>query len=232
MCNLSKQKLMEIKINKRCKLNYRNFFKYLNIKRLLIVASMMSIFGLFWYIRNLIVTGDPFYPQPFLIFKGTCNTVCSYLSYNVLRSFIFAPQHLLYALISEYMIWSIIFIVLPCFLIVTFFKKKSKLFTVVNKLILLGLANFLIYLFFPSASLYDGVVSSIRYSFPVFGTFMLSFFLLAKELHYEDLLEIITFANMSFLILSFSYHPKFLFLYVPVVTLIIFYLRRKFFKVS
>ncbi len=206
-------------------LYYRNFFKYLTIKRFLIFACLVCILGVSWYIRNYIATGNPFYPQGFLMFKGACQNEC-YMN-TVLKTVITHPAFIISAFISEYMIWSFAFVLLPIFSIITFITKQHKKFTTVNKLILLGMINILIYLFFPSSDVYHGVVSSVRYSFPIYGTFMLALFVLAKQLHYEKLLEIITFANISFLILPYPYHPKLLYLYVPIVTSVIYFLDKQ-----
>ena len=209
---------------------YRNFFKYLTINRFLIFACLVCILGVSWYIRNFLVIGNPIYPQGFLIFKGLCQKECGFLSNSVLKTVITYPALIISAFISEYMIWSIAFILLPVFSIITYVKKQNKKFTMVNKLILLGMINILIYLFFPSSDVYHGVVSSVRYSFPIYGTFVLALFLLFKEFHHEELLEIITFANLSFLILPYAYHPKTIFIYIPVVTLIMLLLNKQFVK--
>jgi len=70
------------------------------------------------------------------------------------------------------------------------------------------------------------VVAGVRYSYPAFAAFMLALFLLTQKLKRERILEIITFANLSFLILPVPYHPKILFIYVPLVTLLLLNLRK------
>jgi hypothetical protein len=207
-------------------LYFHNFVKNLTVKRFFTFASMLSILGLFWYIRNYLVTGDPFYPQSFLIFKGACTGVCEFMSWTVGKSVILSPIYILNAFVSEYMIWSVAFLLLPIYFVITFFRRREKEPSITNKLILLGIINLIIYLFFPSFKYYDSVVVGVRYAYPAFGAFMLALFLLAKKVKYDHLLEIITVANLSFLVLPVSYHPKLLFIYVPVVTFLLLSLRR------
>src|SRR3989344_5053811 len=207
-------------------LYYRNFLKYINLKSLLGFTGMLSFFGLFWYIRNLLVAGNPFYPQPFLMFPGACKTVCEFLTWTVWKSFITNPPHLVNAFISEYMIWSPVFVLLPIFYLVTRRRGKDNNLLIINRLILVGIINLVFYFFFPSYKYYDSVVAGVRYSYPAFAAFMLALFLLTQKLKRERILEIITFANLSFLILPVPYHPKILFIYVPLVTLLLLNLRK------
>lgn len=204
---------------------FQNFLKCLNIKRLFIFITIVSIVGGVWYVRNFVNTGDPFYPQSFLMFKGACVKVCGFLASNIWKAFVGDPKLFADAFISEYMIWALIFVLLPIFSLVSYLLKQSKRFSVFNKLILLGMLNLFLYLFFPSGDVYIGVVAGIRYSYPVFGIFMLALFIIAEQLHMEELLGIIVFVNITFLILPFSYHPKFLYLYVPLITVILYSLR-------
>jgi hypothetical protein len=209
-------------------LYYKNFKKYLDIKRFLIFATPLSILGLFWYVRNLLVTGNPFYPQPFLFFSGACNGVCEFLNWTVGKSIIANPNHIINAFVSEYMVWSVAFLLLP--LLLVYKRVFKKHLSDVDKLIVLGIINLVIYFFFPSYKYYGSVVAGVRYSYPAFGALMLALFLIVKKLNRVHVLEIITFANLSFLILPITYHPKLLFIYVPLATLLFLHVRRKYFS--
>ncbi len=82
----------------------KKLVKNLTYQRLIFFIFPFTILGLFWYIRNYIGTGNPFYPLPFLIFEGN-SQVASFTNWTVMKSLINNPMDLLNAFISEYMIW-------------------------------------------------------------------------------------------------------------------------------
>jgi len=194
---------------------FRKILKVINIERIIAFIIPFSIFGLVWYARNFIVTGNPMYPQGFLMFKDQGFKI---LNINVWRATFLYPNGLsnfLNALISEFGLWSFS-IFTPLFLL---FKKVRR--TNYASLILMGCILFGIFLFLPSDRHYNIAVSVFRYSYPAFITFILAIFLLAKKFKKENLLIIFALSNLL-IIPELTYRPKLLFLLLP-ISLMIFY---------
>lgn len=184
-----------------------------NIKRFLAYLLPFSVFGLFWYIRNFVGFGNPVYPQPLLFFKGDDFGI---LDTAVWKMLIYLPNGILRninALISEYGIWSLSILLIPATFLLILWGRFWK-DGVVQKLVTIGILCYFTYLFLPSGPNDDLLVSSLRYAFPAFATFILSIFMIAKERGWEEGLSVIAVLNMLMLP-ELSYHPKLLFLIVP-----------------
>ena len=186
-----------------------NFIRNLNFIRFVIFTIPLTIFGFFWYIRNYFATGNPFYPMDSFLFKG----VPTYPGYFVWQSIIQKPMSVFNALISEYMIWGFLILLPVLFLFKSF--KKIKMKDEISKLILLGIFNFIIFLLLPSTVFYQTHVSVFRYAFVVFIPLILSVFLLAESIKSEKIIIITAFTSFL-MIISPKYHPKLLFLILPI----------------
>ncbi len=205
---------------------FKNFIQHLNVGRFLAFLLPFSIFGLSWYIRNYLTFGNPFYPQPFLFFKGDPHSLL--YAWPYWRIAISFPGELLNALISDYMVWvvSIVFLAVIC--VGNLFFKKFQSIHPVRKVLLLGLVNFVYFLFLPAAPIhkYTAIVYDIPISFPALLTMMLTVFCIAKIYKQTELLTFIAFANMIFVISTFPYHPKLIFGFVLLFTVLILSLVR------
>ena len=149
-----------------------------NTKGIIAFIIPFSIFGLFWYVRNYLITGNPFYPTPIFNFPGI-------EIFNGLRVYsvtLERPLDIFNALFSEYKMW--MFVVLIALIMVfrrIIIYKKFKL-DQMYMLYLLGLVNFIIYFNFPSDYPKSVMVSSLRYSYTSFITLILAVFLQMKKL--------------------------------------------------
>lgn len=193
----------------------KKILKVINIQKFIIFLIPFGVFGMSWYVRNYLVTGNPMFPQGFLFFKDAGLKI---LDINVWKATLLYPNGLsnfFNAIISEYGLWAIS-IITPLLL---FFKKVRE--SNVASLILIGSIYLLIYFFLPSDKHYNIAVSVFRYSYPVFITFILSIFLLAKNFKKENLLAIFALANML-IIPELTFMPKLIFLLLPVVFLIFY----------
>lgn len=122
------------------------------------------------------------------------------------------------AIFSEYAVWSLALII-PAIMAFYMLKKKTKLRSnTLNMLIVVGYLNLAFFSVLPTLPHFNNMVSSLRYSYPVFIPLILTVFLTAKMYHKEEILVICAMA-MLIIFPSFPYHPKILFLLIPLLLL-------------
>ena len=192
----------------------KTLFKNINLKKLIAFLIPFSIFGLFWYIRNYLATGNPFYPLPIFGFKG----IEIFQELRVWNVALLYPKAFFDAGFAEYKIW---LFALPFALIwiVNRVYEKQKLTWHLDKIFILGLLNFLIFLFLPSSKDPWIMVSSFRYSYPTYILLILGVFLVAQNNKREEIIGYITIAGMI-MVTSMSYHPKLILFYLPLAIVI------------
>lgn len=192
---------------------------YITFARVIIFFIPCLVFGFSWYIRNYLNTGDPFYPQQFLFFKGDSSATTYVWQYW--QAFLLYPKETINALVSEFMIWSVIPLI---FLGIMCYQAIRRKFDGVKKIFLLLIFCIGVFLYLPPPPLhsYTSLVFGMRYGFPTICMLILFSFIFGKKYHQENILAAITFANSSFLLLPISYQPKLLFLFVPFIVLILF----------
>jgi len=200
----------------------KSLLKYINFKRALAFIIPFSIFGVFWYVRNYFLKGNPFYPLPFLGFKGVLifsDTVWNQMMHN--------PLLLLNAAFSEYHLW--IFTVIVAFFIVIkhFVNQKNLKLESETRLFLIGIINFFIFFTFPTDTQPWIMVSSFRYSYPVFIPLILGTFMLIARFKKEEWLGYFAIANMLS-VLTMTYYPKLILFYFPLSLFIIYVMNKKF----
>ncbi len=189
----------------------KNLLRSVNFKRFIAFAIPFSLFGLSWYIRNYLLTGDPYFPQSIPFFKGIPWHI---LDEPVWKMFLKFPKVWFDAFVSEYTVW---FLALP-FALIFAFKQKNR---DIIRLAVLGLLSFIIYFFLPSGPFPNLITSGFRYTYATFIPFMLAVFLLAKKFNKETELGVIALTNMLILP-ELSYHPKILLALIPTGLIIFF----------
>lgn len=198
---------------------HKKVVKKLNPKGAIAFAIPFSLIGLVWYIRNTVLKGNPFYPIAIPPFKGDLT-----FPDRVWNVFLSLPAENINAAISEYHIWFLA----PLVCIVTLFlirkQKIPKNKNTKNAAVLasIGLLNLCIYPFLPSDFKEHIMVSSLRYSYPMFIPLILSIFIIASEYKKEALLSLVAISS-TILLHPFTYYPKLLFLYIPAI-LLLYYL--------
>src|SRR6266568_1576021 len=198
----------------------KDLYRSINLVRVLAFLVPFSIFGLFWYIRNYLLTHDPFYPLSVLGFKGLGYFSDSHNSiWNIT---LHHPFTMFNAGYGEYKLWIFSVLVAIGVLLYEYVIKKNYRMSNTNKLFFIGLLNFLSFLQFPTDAHVWIMVSSFRYSFPAFIPLMLGVFLLASKYKKEELLGYVTIASMIN-VLTMAYYPKLVLVFLP-LTLVIVYL--------
>lgn len=197
----------------------KNVFSKLNIHRLISFLIPFSLFGLFWYIRNFLVKQNPFYPMELFGFKGRV-----LFTGNVLNESIKYPMEMANSFFSEYKLWMFAPIIAAIFIIYTIYKKKFVTNNI-TKLFTIGIINFLLYFSFPTSYQPWIMVSSLRYSYPVFIPLILGLFVLSQKYKKEDLLGYFSIAN-SLGVLSFVFYPKLILFFLPVSAIFLYFFEK------
>jgi|SRR5579885_153010 len=196
----------------------KQLFAASNLVRIITLLVPFSVCGLFWYIRNYLLIGNPFYPVPRFGFNGPLA-----FSDTVWDETLKHPVAMFNAGFSEYHLWLFSVIIACAVLMYSFIIKKQVYLTPLRKVFLLGVINFICYFSFPASSQSWIMVSSFRYSFPAFIPLLLGMFMLGAVYKKEMLLGYIAVANMI-PVLTMAYYPKLLFFSLPVGLLLVYVL--------
>lgn len=197
---------------------FRKIIKNFNFKYFIYFLIPFIFIGLIWYLRNLILTGNPFYPQGFLFFDRTGFEILRTQVWEVSFTSLAGVKSFVNAGFSEFSLWFFSIFVSVFLIINNIKKRKTSKYT---KFTLIGISNFIIFLFLPSDTYFHIFVSVYRYTFPVFIPLILSIFIYLKEKRREEYLYFITF--LSLLISPvYEYHPKVLFIVLPIAFYVYF----------
>lgn len=202
---------------------WKNILKALTWKRFGVFLIPFSVFGLFWYIRNFIYTGNPIYPVAMFGLKGK---PMLYSNDTVWHETLRHPLEMLNAFYGEFNIWSIlVFIALGIYI---YKKIKDKKFTIygINRLYIIGIVNFILYFSFPTSAQPWIMVSSFRYSYPTFIPLMLCVFLLSSYFKKEVYLAICSIGSML-MVLTMGYYPKLTLIYLPLAIYLMYIFEKR-----
>jgi len=194
----------------------RSILPFITVKRFFGFLFPFSVFGLFWYVRNYIFLGNPFYPLPIFWFKGV-----SVYNDPIYNEIIQRPLLMLNAAFGEYNLWVILILGGICFFAYKRFIKKQVVAFGIERLYLIGLLNFIFFLSLPTSAEPWIMVSSFRYSHSTFVPLMLCVFLLFFNLKNGWVLGMISVGNML-MTLSLIYYPKLTLFYIPIGLLAIY----------
>jgi hypothetical protein len=184
---------------------FRNFTGGLTFKKAFIFLVPLLSLGVFWYVKNYFLTGNPFYPGNFLFFRGDSSFAYQVgFAWNLIGNIYHSPKLIidfLVSLNSEYFLW---------FLGYLFIRKLDK-FAIISYINLAIFALLLPY--------WPGIfISNLRLNLPSITAMILSLFLYFKNksnylLIYPILSILIVFTQMHF-------YPK---LYAIVIIFLLLY---------
>ncbi len=195
---------------------HSKFFTGINFKRIIFFIIPVFMIGVFWYVRNYIVTGNPFYFQGYS--ATSLSTSDGLLAWHAWQSILFHARDMLDALISEFMLWSVGIILVPIFALIHREEKKMK---IIIRLAYVSILFFIIYLFLPASDNLTQMIGSLRYVFPAIYLIILSIFIIGAKYKINDFIIAITFSNIVVLMLP-EYHPKLIFFIFPLLLLLDF----------
>lgn len=204
---------------------FKSIIKNSNLIRFLVSGILVIVFGLFWYLRNLLIMGSPIYPAGILGFKGLDGFVQQdWMLWKIPFDYPQGILPLINSFISEYMVWSLSIVVF--FGIIIYFKyKKRSLKFLDHKLIILTIATLLVSLLLPITPAYKielfHIISDMRYIYIPVVLLMLEVFLFFNKFNKNLLISFIALINM-FPVFSFvQYNPK-IFLISMLIGVIVF----------
>lgn len=199
---------------------------FLNIPRFVILSIVFSIAGLFWYLRNFILEGNPYYPANLPFFKGYPNyTQQDWMLWRIPINYPAGIIPLINSFLSEYMIWAFSGFVVVWFLIHSYRKKQS----VGNKILritMLSITTAFVSLFLPitpphKVELFH-IVSNIRYIYIPVILLTLGAFLIADRYKKNSLLATVSVLNAIPAFSFIPYQPKIFVICILTVTLLYF----------
>ncbi len=195
-----------------CLIYSRVFLKNLSLSRFFALAVPLVLLGASWYIRNILLTGNPLYPQAFLFFKGGKSAI---LNVTVIKVIIGPLQGLIGTInsfLSEFLVWSV---TVPAVSVYALRSKKIRKGLPARLIILmLGLCAFFINL--PSAYETHIMTSSFRYFLTAITCGILFVFIFFERNRRADLIYIISLASLVLVEFPLGYYPKLFLITVPV----------------
>jgi len=196
--------------------------------RFLVSLLLFTISGLYWYIRNFILAGSPYYPANLPFFNT--HQYFAQQDWQLWKVILFSPtriQDLTNAFLSEFLIWAFAGIFVIWFLY-SQFRKKKLIDRRIIRLSLLSLTTGIASLFLPITTPYKiplyHTISDMRYIYILVVILLLVIFLVADKFKKNKLLATIALLNSLPAFSFIVYQPK---VYIISVFLIIFFLTNK-----
>lgn len=205
----------------------KRLIPYLNLKRIIIFTIPILILGISWYMRNLIITGSPIYPQGFFFLSGYIEwkkNNFSFMNYPMWKSFVNYPYLTISAFISEYMMWTLNIIAIPLIFVFAQIHKTFINFKAIKDMLFLTVISYIFFFILPGGSQYEQIVLGMRYSYGPLILSILCIFLLSMRIKLTNLLCYIIAANTLIIFLP-SYHPKVLIVVIPMIIISYFILK-------
>lgn len=200
----------------------KNLYYCVNWRRFIIFLIPVTIFGLFWYIRNYIAAQNPFYPISMFGFPGISNFGGYLNTENAFwRMSLIYPSDIFNAAFGEFKLWIFSIFIVIAELIRKYFINKEYRYDQNIRIYIIGTLAFILFLTYPTEKHTWIMVSSFRYSFPAFITLILGVFIIAAKYKKERIVCLISLGSMLNVI-SMAYFPKLLLIYLP-LALLIFY---------
>ncbi len=198
---------------------FKKIGSLINIQRVLTFILVFSLFGLFWYVRNFVLLGNPVYPLciPML----PCFPIFDNFVWNISLSH---PVEMINAIFSEYKLWSLSIIFVP-FLFFSKSRFKINNRKAVGRILFLAIAGLVILAFQPTSVNPWTMVSSFRYSYISFILLILIIFLYAAKYKKDEWLGYFVIAN-ALPTLSLFYYPKLLLFYFPTFIIFVYFFEK------
>lgn len=192
------------------------------LKKISFLAVPILFFGVIWYLRNMILVGNPFYPVPFLFFPGVKPSIFGPSVLSVVMGSQFGFLGTLNAFISEFMVWAIVIPLTVAFYFLDIRKRRLSRQAMPVRLVVIGFFVLAVAFGLPSAFETNIMVSSFRYFYAAIVPFILFSFLYWKKKGYIAPLLICSLSGILFVGFPLGFYPKLLLVAVPLSVYVYF----------
>ncbi len=195
----------------------KKIFPVFSLSRILYFLIPISLFGLSWYVRNILLTGNPLYPQAFLFFKGGQSAILNITVAKVITGSLSGLLSTLSSFVSEFLAWTVL---IPGVVIQYFRKKEMRRLKLPFRLALLASVLSLFFINLPSANETHIMTSSFRYFLCAMVPAILFVFVYFERIKKTDLLSVMALASLMLVEFPLGYYPKLFIVTIPVCLLI------------
>lgn len=190
----------------------KRLFQFLSPLRFFVASFLFTLTGLFWYIRNFFLEGNPYYPANLPFFKGFPHfTQQDWMLGKVIVTYPQGNIDLINAFLSEYLIWAFSGFILLVYIIFTF-QKKQIIDSRIIRLMWLSITTGIASLFLPITTPYKielfHIISDMRYIYIFVVILMLAVFLIAQQYKKENLIATVALVNAIPVFTYIPYLPK------------------------
>jgi hypothetical protein len=193
-----------------------------------------TVIGGFWYIRNYLVKGNPFFPLDTIFFNGIEGNAI--IATPIWKAYLLYPKQMMDGAVSEFMVWPVVAVGVCGYMCLRWWKSSTPypakiVHTVTQKetslhwqnsaiLQLLAVYNFLVFLLLPSGDSMQLHISQYRFAYIVIIPVILSFFIIAKTHDLQRKLVPVLVLSNILTVAPISYTPKVFILAIGIYFLI------------
>ncbi len=191
----------------------KKLLPFLSLKRVVYFLVPLSIFGLSWYFRNILLTGNPLYPQAFLFFKGGQSAILNLTVAKVITGSLGGLLSTINSYVSEFLVWSL---AIPLVTARYFKEGKNTKKGLPLRLIVMPIFLILFFINLPSSNETHIMTSSFRYFLCALVPLILFVFVYFKKIQRIELLSIISLSSLMLVEFPLGYYPKLFIITVPI----------------
>lgn len=196
---------------------FKNLVKFKNFRNFLAFIIPIMAIGFSWYIRNITLVANPFFPQAFLFFPGQKSTIIDVNVLKIATGSFKGFVGTLNGFVSEFIAWAIIAPSIALFAVYKRFKNENH-FPI--RLLVVSSLVFLIVINLPSSSETHIQTSSFRYFHPAISPLILTAFLYFKKIKKIEYLIMVSLSGILLVEFPFGYFPKLIFFAGPIAVLV------------
>lgn len=191
---------------------FKKILKVISYKNFVAFIIPVMLIGGAWYIRNISLTGNPFYPQAVLFFPGKKSTIIDISVLKIMLSSYSGFFGTLNGFISEFVVWAVI---TPFIFLISVYNllKETKLplrLIVISMLVLAVVTNL------PSSTQTHIMTSAFRYFHPAIAPLILVAFVYFQRIKRLEILFITSLISILLVEFPVGYFPKLFFLVAPI----------------
>lgn len=192
---------------------FKRLLSFFSLRRTIFFLFPLICLGGLWYIRNMLLVGNPLYPQKFLFFPGDKNTILDVSVFKIVTGSFSGFIGTLNAFISEFIVWAFF---IPVTIILVFVRRlHSEKNDTPYRLIIISILTLALVINLPSAHQTNIMTSSFRYF--LVGVVPLILFVFIYWIRKGEDWIVVTGSLASILLVGFpqGYYPKLILFTLP-----------------